>query len=85
MGSWVRSQHELLMIGRRGTFPPPAPEARHPSVIEAPRREHSAKPDLVYSIIERMYPGLPRLEMFARCQREGWTAWGDQATGRDTP
>jgi N6-adenosine-specific RNA methylase IME4 len=78
MGSWVRSQHELLLIGRRGNFPPPDAEARHPSVIEAPRCEHSAKPDVVYEIIEHMYPGLPKLELFARSEREGWTAWGDQ-------
>ena len=43
----------------------------------APRRRHSEKPDLFYSLIERASPG-PFLEMFARKPREGWTQMGDQ-------
>ncbi|MGB3549355.1 MAG: MT-A70 family methyltransferase [Candidatus Binatus sp.] len=37
------------------------------------------KPQLAYEIIERMYPALPKLELFARGRREGWIAWGNQA------
>jgi hypothetical protein len=48
-------------------------------VISAPRCEHSRKPDEAYEIIERMYPGLPRIELFARGRRPGWDAWGNQA------
>ena len=43
------------------------------------REAHSEKPQLVYEIIERMYPALPKLELFARGRREGWSAWGNQA------
>jgi N6-adenosine-specific RNA methylase IME4 len=50
-----------------------------PSVIQAPRREHSRKPDETYELIERMYPELPKIELFARAGREGWDAWGNQA------
>lgn len=39
--------------------------------------EHSAKPQEAYRRIERCCAG-PRLEMFARDPREGWTVWGDQ-------
>jgi N6-adenosine-specific RNA methylase IME4 len=49
------------------------------SVIQAPRREHSRKPDKAYELIERMYPQLPRIELFARNAREGWACWGNQA------
>jgi N6-adenosine-specific RNA methylase IME4 len=79
LGSWVRAQHELLLIAIRGDFPCPLPANRPPSVIEAPRREHSRKPDEAYEIIERMYPELPKIELFARQAREGWAAWGNQA------
>ena len=81
-GYWARNQHELLLIGRRGNFRAPKPADRSSSVIHAPRREHSRKPDEVYSIIERAYPELPKIELFARHARPGWTAWGDEAPSR---
>jgi N6-adenosine-specific RNA methylase IME4 len=68
-----------LLIGVRGDMRSPAESARPPSIIQAPRREHSRKPDEVYDIIERMYPELPKVELFARHARPGWAAWGNQA------
>jgi hypothetical protein len=47
--------------------------------IHAARREHSRKPDEAYVIIERMYPNLPKIELFARHARTGWEAWGNEA------
>jgi N6-adenosine-specific RNA methylase IME4 len=47
-------------------------------VITAPRREHSRKPDEAYEMIERMYPDLPKIELFARQARLGWAAWGNE-------
>jgi N6-adenosine-specific RNA methylase IME4 len=81
-GFWVRNQHELLLIGKRGTIPAPRRCDVPPSVIVASRREHSRKPDEVYHLIERMYPELPKLELFARGCREGWSAWGNEAGAR---
>jgi N6-adenosine-specific RNA methylase IME4 len=78
VGHWVRNQHELLLIGRRGEFPTPEPANRPCSVIEAPRREHSRKPDEAYEMIERMYPELAKIELFARGARAGWAAWGNE-------
>ena len=63
----------------------PPERNRPPSVIHAPRREHSRKPDEAYELIERMYPELPKIELFARGKREGWSAWGNQADGLDIP
>ena len=79
MGYYFRQQHELLLVATRGTPPTPAPRDRPASVIEAARLEHSAKPDEVYELITRMYPTLPKVELFARSSREGFTAWGNQA------
>ena len=42
------------------------------------KREDSRKPDACYDGSEACSPG-PRLELFARGAREGWTAWGNQA------
>ncbi len=77
-GQWVRQRHEYLLIGVRGDIPTPQGEDKPDSVIEAPREEHSKKPELVYDIIERMYPELPKVELFSRCKRENWTAWGNE-------
>lgn len=78
MGYYARSRHEFLLIGVKGAPGTPAPKDRPDSVIEAPRQEHSQKPEVVYSQIEQMYPSRRYLEMFARNQRENWTAWGNE-------
>lgn len=80
LGEWVRQQHENLLIGRRGEFPPPPTAVRSPSVVTAPRSEHSAKPDVFAELIERWYPESAKIELFRRGgARPGWAAWGNQA------
>jgi N6-adenosine-specific RNA methylase IME4 len=77
LGFWNRNQHEHLLIATRGNFPAPRPGDC--PVIQSLRREHSRKPDETYELIERMYPELPKIELFARGMRKGWAAWGNQA------
>jgi N6-adenosine-specific RNA methylase IME4 len=78
LGYFVRNQHELLVVATRGHMPSPSPANRPPSVINAPRREQSRKPDESYTLIEQMYPELPKIELFARQTRTGWAAWGNE-------
>lgn len=78
LGYWFRNQHEHLLVGVRGDVPAPAPTQRCSSVIEAPRTRHSVKPDAAAGIIERMFPEMPKLEMFARVVRPGWDVWGNE-------
>jgi N6-adenosine-specific RNA methylase IME4 len=47
-------------------------------VLFAPIREHSRKPDEVAHRIDQLVGDIPRIELFAREQRPGWSAWGDQ-------
>jgi len=77
-GFYNRGQHELLLIGVRGSIGAPADGDRLPSVIKAPRTVHSEKPEQVYGIIEKMYPNRKYLELFARKKRENWASWGDE-------
>ena len=50
-------------------------------MIEAPCGRHSAKPDVVYELIEQSYPLASKLELFARgSARAGWQAWGNEVT-----
>lgn len=86
LGAYARQQHELLLIAKRGKgLPVPKGKNRPSSVIEARRRKHSAKPFVVYTLIEQMFPEYEndRLEMFARKARRGWLAWGNQAPKND--
>jgi len=75
MGYHARGRHEFILIGTKGTPGTPEPEDRPDSVIEAPRTEHSAKPDRLYELIEIAYPDKTYLEMFARRPRDKWEAW----------
>lgn len=79
MGYYARQRHELLLIATRGAPPAPAPGDRPDSVISIKRGEHSTKPTRFYEIIEAMYPELPKIELFARTPRDGWSRWGNQS------
>lgn len=77
MGYYTRSNSEPCLLGVRGK--PPKPFDRGIlSLIYAPVREHSRKPDEQYGKIERLYPQGPYLEMFARRPRPGWQVWGNE-------
>jgi len=80
MGYWFRGQHELLLVGTRGTFSPPEQRVRVSSVIQAKRGQHSEKPAKVYTIIENMFPDHRGswCEMFARKPRKDWVQWGNE-------
>ncbi len=81
LGYWTRKQCEPCLLGCRGR-----PIRRSGGVrqaILAPRREHSRKPDEIYTRIEALVRG-PYLEIFARQRWPGWSAWGDEV-GRLEP
>jgi|SRR5665213_216261 len=74
-GFTTRKNAEFAIIGKRGRSV--RRDAGVHEVIIEPRREHSRKPEQFYDRVERYADG-PRLELFARTEREGWTTWGDQ-------
>jgi N6-adenosine-specific RNA methylase IME4 len=85
LGRWIRSGHEILLIGTRGNPPCPAPGKQWPSVIEAPRPgSHSTKPEIFYRLIEAYYPTMPKIELNARIRRPGWDPWGLEAPPDNT-
>lgn len=75
LGYWTRSNSEVALLGTKGKPKRTAADVRQ-AIIE-PRREHSRKPDGIHERIERLVAG-PYLELFARQQRPGWTAWGNE-------
>jgi N6-adenosine-specific RNA methylase IME4 len=45
-------------------------------------KRHSQKPEESFALIESISPG-PRLELFARQNRPGWDAWGNECLSTD--
>jgi len=82
-GYYVFGQHELLLIGLKGIWHPPLEQNRFSSVMNVPKTNHSKKPEVVYEIIEKMYPNQKYLELFARQKREKWTSWGLEIEGKN--
>lgn len=79
VGFYFRNVTEIVLFGVRGknarTLPPGRTQVNY---LGTRKREHSRKPDEMYDIIEACSPA-PRLELFARGARPGWTVWGNQA------
>lgn len=73
MGRAFRNAHETCLVFRRGR--PARLSMGLASVFDAPRGEHSAKPDRFYVIVDEFAPG-PVVELFARRQWPGWTCLG---------
>lgn len=43
-------------------------------------REHSRKPDEMYSLLEALSPDARRCDIFSRQARPGWDVWGNEST-----
>jgi N6-adenosine-specific RNA methylase IME4 len=85
VGFYYRNVTELILFGVKGKNARTLPPARSKvNIIQTRKREHSRKPDEQYPIIESCSPG-PRLELFARGVRRGWSVWGNQADGDYEP
>jgi N6-adenosine-specific RNA methylase IME4 len=74
-GHRMRKSHEIAMLCSRGH--PVRLDRGISSLILAPRERHSHKPDDLHQKMERLCRG-PRVELFARRKREGWTCWGSE-------
>lgn len=79
VGFYFRNVTEVLLFGVRGKNARTlAPGRSQVNMIQSRKREHSRKPDEQYNLIEDCSWG-PRIELFSRGARNGWTVWGNQA------
>jgi N6-adenosine-specific RNA methylase IME4 len=83
VGFYFRNVTELLLFGVRGGMRTLDPGRTQVNLLATRKREHSRKPDEAYGLIERCSPG-PRLELFARFRRDGWTQWGNEDVERNS-
>ena len=74
IGNYFRSQTEHVLFGVKGQ----QPLKRHDvgTWFQAPCKEHSAKPDEFYKLVESCSYA-PYIDIFGRKEREGWTVWGE--------
>lgn len=77
MGSYTKSNCELCLLAMRGHLKSVDKTVRQ--IIMEPRRGHSVKPPMIREEIVRLFGDLPRIELFARQQVDGWDCWGDEA------
>lgn len=76
----VRYGHEYLLYMYKGKLTPVALEERGKihTVFTEQVKKHSQKPGEAYRIIERLYPNLKKIEVYARNQRDDWDCWGNE-------
>jgi N6-adenosine-specific RNA methylase IME4 len=77
MGYWFRGQHEVLLLGVRGS--PALPQVKIPSVFYGARGTHSKKPAGIKAWITKAWPDLRKVELFSR---EDWPGWEEQGLER---
>jgi N6-adenosine-specific RNA methylase IME4 len=77
VGFYFRNVTEMVLFGIRGSLRTLTPGRSQVNFIATRKREHSRKPDELYSIIEKCSSG-PYLELFARHKRKGWEQWGNE-------
>ena len=76
MGKWTRANSEICLLATKGT--PKRMSASVHSVLDNPISIHSRKPNEARKRIIELCGDLPRVELFAREQLEGFDVWGNQ-------
>ena len=83
VGFYFRNVTELVLFGVRGSMRTLKPGRTQVNMLATRKREHSRKPDEIFSIIQACSPG-PYLELFARFHRRGWSQWGNEDVERNS-
>jgi N6-adenosine-specific RNA methylase IME4 len=83
MGHWTNGNAELCLLATKGEWPKRV--VKNSKQIQMwPRGKHSAKPPEIRQEITRFMGNIPRIELFARQETEGWDCWGNELVA-DTP
>ena len=81
IGYYTKSNCEVCLIGVKGK---PIVESKKVSsvilhkMLDESDRVHSWKPDTVRDKIVELCGDVPRIELFARQQSDGWDSWGNE-------
>lgn len=80
LGYWTRANVELCLLATKGN--PKRISKAVKQLVVSPLRDHSRKPDEVRERIVELMGDVPRIELFARGQYDGWDVWGNEC-GKD--
>lgn len=76
LGRWTRGNTEACLLAVKGK--PKRVSASVGQLIFSPLRRHSQKPDEARDKIVDLMGDLPKIELFARQQFDGWDCWGNE-------
>jgi N6-adenosine-specific RNA methylase IME4 len=76
MGDWLRGQTEHCIMAVRGK--PIVTLTNQTTLLHAPMRAHSQKPEEFYALVEKLCPAPRYAELFARSVRPNWDGHGDE-------
>jgi N6-adenosine-specific RNA methylase IME4 len=79
MGDWLRGKTEHCIFAVRGH--PVVEIKNHSTLLLAPVRKHSQKPDEFYDFVESHCPAPRYAELWARRRRDNWDGHGDEVGG----
>lgn len=82
LGRWTRGNTECCLIATRGKIG--RVNSSISQLIVEPIQHHSKKPDVVREKIVELVGDLPRIELFARNQSDGWDVWGNEVSDEDS-
>ena len=80
LAPWTLKGMELCLLGTRGAMTQHKKDNTVSQIVEAARGRHSQKPLEVAHRIERLFPDLPKIELFARDAKPGWACWGNEVS-----
>jgi len=83
MGHTFRQSHEIAITGVIGKVSSAVMDHGQRSVCLAVNEGHSRKPEGLQDSLDLMFPGSPKLEMFARRDRPDWVCTGDELDACD--
>jgi len=78
LGAWTMKNYEICLLGTKGAMLKYKQMNNIYQKVEAERTKHSKKPNEVRTNIVKLFGDLPRIELFARQQYEGWDCWGNE-------
>lgn len=80
MGQWTCKGMELVLLGTKGKMTQYLKSRKVRQLQEAQRERtiHSRKPQLIRDKIIEMFGDIPKIELFARIETEGWDMWGNE-------
>lgn len=76
LGHWTMANSELCLLGKKGKIKRKSNKVSQ--VIDTHIEEHSKKPAVARDKIVELVGDLPRIELFARQEVNGWDSWGNE-------